>query len=100
MGLPYAYAAHFAPGYLNEAVAIYRAQFKPSAQLDRSHLMIGINAIAADTDEEALRLFTSSQQTFTNMIRGRRGKLPPPIEDIETYWSPGEKIQASSMLSR
>jgi luciferase family oxidoreductase group 1 len=100
MGLPYAYAAHFAPGYLNEAAAVYRSQFKPSAQLDRSYLMIGINAIAADSDAEAQRLFTSSQQTFTNMIRGRRGKLPPPIDDIETYWSPGEKIQASSMLSR
>lgn len=100
MGLPYAYAAHFAPGYLKEAIHLYRAQFKPSPQLDRPYLMIGINAIAADTDAEARRLFTSSQQAFTKMIRGKRGKLQPPIDDIETYWLPGEKIQVSSMLAR
>jgi luciferase family oxidoreductase group 1 len=100
MGLPYAYAAHFAPAYLREAIQIYRAQFEPSAQLDRPYLMIGINAIAADTDKDARRLFTSSQQAFTNMIRGKRGKLQPPIDDIETYWLPGEKLQVSSMLAR
>jgi luciferase family oxidoreductase group 1 len=100
MGLPYAYAAHFAPAYLKEAIEIYRAEFKPSAQLDRPYLMIGINAIAADTDADARRLFTSSQQAFTNMIRGKRGKLQPPVDDIETYWLPAEKLQVSSMLAR
>jgi luciferase family oxidoreductase group 1 len=100
MGLPYAYAAHFAPAYLREAIQIYRARFKPSAQLDRPYLMIGINAIAAGTDADAWRLFTSSQQAFTNMIRGKRGKLQPPVDDIETYWLPGEKLQVSSMLAR
>ncbi len=62
--------------------------------------MIGINAIAAETDAAARRLFTSSQQAFTNMIRNTRGKLQPPIDDIENYWLPGEKIQVSAMLSR
>jgi luciferase family oxidoreductase group 1 len=100
MGLPYAYAAHFAPAYLKDATQIYRALFKPSAQLERPYLMIGINAIAADTDAEARRLFTSSQQAFTNMLRGKRGKLQPPVDDIETYWLPGEKLQVSSMLAR
>lgn len=100
MGLPYAYAAHFAPTYLKEALEIYRAQFKPSPQLDRPYAMIGINAIAAASDAEARRLFTSSQQAFTNMLRGKRGKLQPPIDDIDTYWLPGEKMQASAMLAR
>jgi luciferase family oxidoreductase group 1 len=100
MGLPYAYAAHFSPGSLKQAVEIYRAEFKPSAQLDHPYLMIGLNAIAAETDAAARRLFTSSQQAFTNMIRGARGKLQPPIEDIDTYWLPGEKAQVSAILAR
>jgi alkanesulfonate monooxygenase SsuD/methylene tetrahydromethanopterin reductase-like flavin-dependent oxidoreductase (luciferase family) len=61
--------------------------------------MVGVNVVAADTDEEARRLFTSTQQRFTDMVRGTRGLLPPPIDDIETYWSPAEKAQASSMLA-
>ena len=98
-GLPYAFAAHFAPAQLMEAIEIYRAQFKPSAQCERPYLMIGVNGIAADTDAEARRLFTSPQQAFTNIVRGTRGRLRPPIEDIETYWSSAEKLQASAMLS-
>ena len=62
--------------------------------------MVGANVIAADDDESARRLFTSAQQSFTNILRGRRGKLPPPIDDIETYWTPVEKARASAMLSR
>jgi luciferase family oxidoreductase group 1 len=100
MGLPYAYAAHFSPHSLRQALDLYRKGFKPSAQLDRPYAMIGLNAIAADTDAAARRLFTSSQQAFTDMIRGMRGKLQPPIEDIDTYWLPGEKAQVSAMLSR
>ena len=62
--------------------------------------MVGINAVVADDDETARRLFTSSQQQFTNIQRGRRGRLPPPIDDIESYWTPEEKERTSAMLSR
>lgn len=99
LGLPYGFASHFAPDALMQALDLYRARFQPSEQLQKPYAMVGINVIAADTDAEARRLFTSVQQTFTNMFRGTRGKLPPPIEDIETYWSPVEKMQASSMLA-
>lgn len=81
------------------ALEVYRAKVQPSAQQDRPYAMVGVNVIAAETDAEAHRLFTSAQQTFTNMFRGTRGKLPPPIDDIETYWTPMEKSQASNMLS-
>lgn len=99
LGLPYAFASHFAPDALMQALQVYRERFQPSAQLDRPYAMVGVNVIAADTDAEARRLFTSAQQAFANMLRGTRGKLPPPIDDIETYWSLLEKAHASSMLS-
>jgi luciferase family oxidoreductase group 1 len=98
LGLPYAFASHFAPGALLEALEVYRREFKPSAQLARPYAMVAVNVIAADTDAEGLRLFTSLQQQFTNMLRRARGLLPPPIENIESYWSPAEKAQASNML--
>jgi luciferase family oxidoreductase group 1 len=99
LGLPYAFASHFAPDALMQALEVYRARFEPSAQLERPYAMAGVNVIAADTDEEAHRLFTSAQQSFTNLFRGTRGQLLPPIDDIETYWSPAEKAQASRMLA-
>jgi luciferase family oxidoreductase group 1 len=99
LGLPYAFASHFAPDELYRAVELYRANFRPSAQLEKPYVMVGANVIAADTDAEALRLFTSPQQAFTNMLRGARGKLQPPIDDIETFWTPREKAQASRMLT-
>ncbi len=99
MGLPYAFASHFAPDALMQALQIYRSEFKPSAQLTRPYAMVGVNVIAAETDAEARRLFTSAQQAFTNAFRGTRRQLQPPIDDIETYWSPMEKLQASSMLA-
>ena len=99
LGLPYAFASHFAPNALLPALQAYRQRFEPSAQLDRPYAMVGVNVIAADTDEEARRLFTSAQQSFTNMFRGTRGKLQPPIDDIETYWTPAEKAQAMGMLA-
>jgi luciferase family oxidoreductase group 1 len=99
LGLPYAFASHFAPDDLMPALAIYRENFRPSKQLDRPYAMVGANVIAADTDAEARRLFTSPQQAFTNMFRGARGQLPPPIDDIDRYWSPLEKAQASRMLA-
>ncbi|MBC7799464.1 MAG: LLM class flavin-dependent oxidoreductase [Gemmatimonadaceae bacterium] len=97
LGLPYAFASHFAPDALQPALSIYRARFEPG-QIERPHAMVGVNVVAADTDEEARRLFTSTQMSFTNLFRGTRGKLLPPIDDIEQYWSPAEKAQASRML--
>ncbi|MFC0283146.1 LLM class flavin-dependent oxidoreductase [Camelimonas abortus] len=99
LGLPYAFASHFAPAALHEAIALYRERFKPSAQLDRPHVMVAVNVIAADTDAEAKRLFTTPQQQFVNLIRGVRGKMRPPIDDIESYWQPHEKAHVSAMLA-
>ncbi len=100
LGLPYAFASHFAPDALLPALRLYRERFAPSKQLDRPYAMVGVNVIAADSDAEARRLFTSAQQAFTDLFRGTRGRLKPPIDDIEAYWSPAEKAQASNMLSR
>jgi luciferase family oxidoreductase group 1 len=99
LGLPYAFASHFAPDELYRAVELYRASFRPSAQLTQPYVMVGANVIVADSDAQALTLFTSAQQAFTNMLRGARGKLQPPIDDIETFWTPPEKAQASRMLT-
>jgi luciferase family oxidoreductase group 1 len=98
LGLPYAFASHFAPAALFDALEIYRRQFKSSKQLDRPYAMVGVNVVAADTDEEAQRLFTTVQQSFTNLLRGSPGKLQPPVNDIEEYWTPPEKRHASRML--
>lgn len=98
-GLPYAFASHFAPDALMDALHVYRARFKPSAQLRMPYAMVGCNVICAETDAEAARLFTSLQMRFTNMVRGTRGKLEPPIDDIDSYWSPAEKIHAQRMLT-
>ena len=78
LGLPYAFASHFAPAQMDEAVALYRRQFRPSAQLDRPYVMLGFNAFAAATDEEAELLATSVQQAFVALRTGRPGRLPPP----------------------
>ena len=99
LGLPYAFASHFAPDELMRALDIYRHHFRPSEQLAEPHAMVGANAVVADTDREAVRLFTSAQQAFTNLFRGTRGRLQPPIDDIDTYWSGLEKAQASRMLA-
>jgi luciferase family oxidoreductase group 1 len=100
LGLPYAFASHFAPEALMQALEVYRERFEPSAQLERPYAMVGCNVIAADTDAEARRLFTSAQQSFTNLFRGTRGQLLPPIDDIDAYWSPVERQRASAMLAR
>jgi luciferase family oxidoreductase group 1 len=99
LGLPYAFASHFAPDALMQALQVYRDKFEPSAQLARPYAMVGVNVVAAETDDEARRLFTSAQQSFTNLLRGTRGQLRPPIDDIETYWTPPEKARASNMLT-
>jgi luciferase family oxidoreductase group 1 len=100
LGLPYAFASHFAPELLLQALQIYRTRFKPSEQLSQPYAMVGVNVIAAETDAEARRLATTQQMSFTNMFRGTRGLSQPPIDDIETYWSPMEKAQAQQMLAR
>jgi luciferase family oxidoreductase group 1 len=78
LGLPYAFASHFAPQQLDAAILLYRERFQPSAQLARPHLMLGFNVVCAPTDEEAQLLATSLQQAFVNLRMGRPGKLPPP----------------------
>jgi luciferase family oxidoreductase group 1 len=99
LGLPYAFASHFAPADLMAALATYRGGFRPSAQLSKPHAMIAANVVVAPTDAEARRLFTSVQQGVTNLLRGARGRLQPPIDDIESYWTPAEKAHASRMLA-
>ncbi|HKG58962.1 MAG TPA: LLM class flavin-dependent oxidoreductase [Pyrinomonadaceae bacterium] len=98
LGLPYAFASHFAPDALLAALGLYRKRFKPSKQLDHPYAMVGVNVVAADTDEEARRLFTTVQQSFTNLVRGAGGKLQPPIDNIDDYWNSVEKHHASRML--
>jgi luciferase family oxidoreductase group 1 len=79
MGLPFAFASHFAPAMMTEAIQLYRTGFRPSDQLKRSYLMLGVNVVAAETNEEAKFLFTSLQQAFINLRLGRPGRLPPPV---------------------
>ena len=98
LGLPYAFASHFAPDALIQALAIYRERFKPSEQQQTPHAMPGINVVAAETDAEARHLATSLQQRFVGMVRGARGKLQPPLDDIESYWTPAEKAHVQGML--
>src|SRR5438094_2584189 len=98
LGLPYSFASHFAPDALLPALEIYRDRFEPCEQLQQPHTMVAANVFAADDDADAHRLFTSIQQSFTNVLRGRRGQLPPPIDDIDAYWAPDEKLRVSSML--
>ncbi|MBW3637031.1 MAG: LLM class flavin-dependent oxidoreductase [Armatimonadetes bacterium] len=90
LGLPFAFASHFAPDYLQAALHIYRANFQPSQTLARPYAMIGVNVFAAETDAEARRLFTSLQQQFLNLIRRTPGQMPPPVESMSALWSPDE----------
>src|SRR5258706_5119000 len=98
MGLPFAFASHFAPADLMPALRLYRNLFKPSAQLEKPYAMVGVNVIAAETDEEARFQFTSLQQSFTLLRRGTPGKVPPPIDDIDSFWNPAEKAMAEDVL--
>jgi luciferase family oxidoreductase group 1 len=91
LGLPFAFASHFAPEYLQVALEIYRREFTPSDALVRPHVMIGVGIFAADTDAEARRLMTSAQLMFLNLVRGKPGKLPPPVESMDGIWSPAER---------
>ena len=100
LGLPYAFASHFAPEALLPALSIYRERFKPSEQLDKPHAMIGVNIIAAATDAEAKRLATTQQMSVTDLFRGARGLSKPPIDDIDGYWTEAERAQAERFLAR
>jgi luciferase family oxidoreductase group 1 len=99
LGLPYAFASHFAPAALTEALEFYRTRFKPSAQLERPHVMLGVNVFAAETDDEGRRLFTSLQQAFVNLRRGHPGPLPPPQEGFVERLMPGDRRLLDDMLS-
>ena len=98
LGLPFGFASHFAPGSLDDAIAIYRERFQPSSQLEKPYVLAGINVVAAETDAEAKRLATTQQMSFADIFRGTRGLMQPPIDDIDTYWKPHEKEQAAMML--
>ncbi|RVV98328.1 LLM class flavin-dependent oxidoreductase [Mesobaculum littorinae] len=88
LGLPYAFASHFAPGALDQAAEVYRRYFKPSPTLDRPHFMLAVNVFAADTDDEGRYLRTSMQQAFARLRSGQPGKLPRPVEDIDAEIGP------------
>jgi luciferase family oxidoreductase group 1 len=91
LGLPFAFASHFAPQYLEVALALYRQHFRPSPMLGRPYAMIGVGVFAAESDTEAQRLSTSSLLQFLSMVRGHPGKLPPPVESMEGRWNAMEK---------
>jgi len=99
LGLPYAFASHFAPDAMDEALALYRRDFRPSAGLQQPYAMLGLNVVAAASDAEARRLFTTQQQSFINLRRGKPGLIPPPIDDIEAYWTPPEKLMVERALA-
>jgi luciferase family oxidoreductase group 1 len=98
LGLPFAFASHFAPELLMQALEIYRATYKPSARWREPHVMVAVNVVAAPTDEEAAYLFTSIQQRFLGMRRGIRGPLPPPVASMDGLWSEAEREGVERML--
>lgn len=99
LGLPFAFASHFAPDAMEAALDLYRREFRPSARLDRPYAMLAANVIVADDDAQARRLFTTLQQSFVNLRRGRLGLVPPPIDDIESYWTAQEKAGVQNALA-
>ncbi len=100
LGLPYAFASHFAPAALMQAIAVYRQRFEPSAQLDKPYVMVGMTVVAADTDDEAHFLRTSILRSFVNRRRGGMpGKLPPPAADFEDQVAPHERAMIAEALS-
>jgi luciferase family oxidoreductase group 1 len=99
LGLPFAFASHFAPDQMRAATALYRSRFRPSARLAAPHLMLGFNAFAAETDDEARLLFSSLQQAFLNLRRGRPGKLPPPDPELDTRLTPVDRALLDHTLA-
>ena len=98
LGLPFAFASHFAPDMLLQALDIYRGTFRPSARWPRSHAMVAVNVVAAPTDDEAQYLFTSILQRFLGMRRGIRGPLPPPVRSMQGLWNDAERSTVERML--
>ena len=101
LGLPYAFASHFAPDHLLQALQVYRQTYRPSAAHPRPHAMVAVNVVAADDDETARFHYTSIQQRFLGMVRGQRGPLPAPIEPshLESLWTAPERAQVQRMLA-
>jgi luciferase family oxidoreductase group 1 len=99
LGLPFAFASHFAPDAMMQALELYRSRFQPSDRLAAPYAMLGVNVLAAETDAEARQLFTSLQQQFVNLRRGQPGQLQPPLGDIDQYWSPSEKAGVEHSLA-
>jgi luciferase family oxidoreductase group 1 len=98
LGLPFAFASHFAPDMLLDAIAIYRDRFQPSAELDKPYVMVGVMGAVSQTDEEAQYHFTSAQQQFVNLRRNVRGPFPRPVKDMDAFWSPMEKMNVEHTL--
>jgi luciferase family oxidoreductase group 1 len=99
LGLPFAFASHFAPAMMMEAISVYRERFRPSASLDRPYVMLGFNVFAADSDAEARLLATSMQQAFVNLRTGRPGQLPPPVEGYADQLPPAAKAMLDEVLA-
>jgi luciferase family oxidoreductase group 1 len=99
LGLPYAFASHFAPAHLDQAISLYRSRFRPSEHLDRPTVMVGVNVFAADTDDEARLLATSMQQMFVALRRGRAIALPPPVAGFEQTLGPAERAMIAEVLT-
>jgi luciferase family oxidoreductase group 1 len=99
LGLPFAFASHFAPGQMMDAIAIYRERFVPSARLARPYVMLGFNVFAADTEARARFIATSAQQAFVNLRSGRPGRLPPPREGFMEQIGPQEQALLRQLLS-
>ena len=99
LGLPFAFASHFAPDAMDQALMIYHRDFRPSKHLANPYAILALNVVAAETDQEARRLFTTQQQAFVNLRRGKPGLVPPPIDDIESFWLPHEKAGVEQALA-
>jgi luciferase family oxidoreductase group 1 len=99
LGLPYAFASHFAPDMLRQAISIYRATFRPSARLQQPHVMLALNVVVAGIEAEARRLFTSQQLGFVNLRRGRPGLVPAPVDDLSTVATEQERLVVNHALA-
>lgn len=98
LGLPFAFAAHFSPEWLAPALNAYRAGFQPSRQCPAPHAMVSVNVIVGENDREAQRLFSSHQQAFTQLRRGQPTRLPPPVDDMDAFWSPAERAMVEHSM--